>query len=149
MYSQNYLDLAVIGGPTLGLVLSSSALFALHLLYGGRYDVATPTLQVLAWAGAATLVTNVFVPLMIAINRSRSMILVTLIGLAVNLGLNLLLIPRLGPLGSAYATLATEIAVIVIMVLICLRALQWRLRLDVVIGVGLAIAITQWVQSRP
>lgn len=149
LYSQNYLDLAVIGGPTLGLVLSNSALFALHLFYGGRYDAATPTLQVLAWAGAATLVTNVFVPLMIAINRSRSMILVTLIGLAVNLSLNVLLIPILGPLGSAYATLATEIAVIVATLLICMKALQWRPQLHVVVGVSVAIAITQWVQSRP
>jgi O-antigen/teichoic acid export membrane protein/glycosyltransferase involved in cell wall biosynthesis len=149
IYAQNYLDLAVIGGPTLGLVLSASAPYALHLLYGGRYDVAAPTLQVLAWAGAATLVTNVFTPLMIAINKSRAMILVTLVGLAVNLGLNLLLIPHLGPLGSAYATLATEFAVIGVMSPICVWTLRWRMRFEVIIGVGLALVIIQWLQTRP
>jgi O-antigen/teichoic acid export membrane protein/glycosyltransferase involved in cell wall biosynthesis len=149
IYSQNYLDLAVIGGPTLGLILSASARPALHLLYGGRYDVATPTLQVLAWAGAATLVTNVFVPLMITINKSRAMVAVTLIGLAVNLGLNLLLIPRFGPLGSAYATLATEIAVIVAMSTISLSTLRWRVRIEVIVGIAIAIVAVQWVQSRP
>jgi O-antigen/teichoic acid export membrane protein/glycosyltransferase involved in cell wall biosynthesis len=148
-YAQNYLELALIGGPTLGLILSSSAQPALHLLYDGRYDAAAPTLQVLAWAGAATLVTNVFVPLMIAINKSRSLILVTMIGLAVNLGLNVLLIPRLGPLGSAFATLATELAVIGVMAPICVWTLEWRLRFEVSIGVGIAIASSEWVQSRP
>jgi O-antigen/teichoic acid export membrane protein len=148
-YAQNYLELALIVGPTLGLILSSAAGPALHLVYGGLYDAATPTLQVLAWAGAVTLVTNVFVPLMIAINKSRSLILVTMIGLSVNVGLNLLLIPRLGPLGSAYATLATEFAVIGAMAPICIWTLGWRIRFEVAIGVGIAIAITQWVQNRP
>jgi O-antigen/teichoic acid export membrane protein len=148
-YAQSYLDLAVIGGPTLGLVLSISAQPALHLLYGGRYDVAAPTLHILAWAGAATLVTNVFVPLMIAINKSRSMIAVTMVGLAVNFGLNFLLIPRLGSLGSAYATLVTELAVTAVMVPICVRTLRWRIRLDTLIGVGVAIVLIEWVASRP
>ncbi|MGO8947356.1 MAG: glycosyltransferase [Ktedonobacterales bacterium] len=149
IYAQSYLDLALIVGPTLGLALSFSARPALHLLYGGRYDAATPTLQVLAWAGAVTLVTNVFTPLMIAINKSRAMIFVTMVGLGVNLGLNLLLIPRLGPLGSAYATLVTEIAVIAVMSPICSKTLRWRVQVEVVIGVGVAIAISQWAQSRP
>ena len=72
-----------------------------------------------------------------------------MVGLIVNVVLNVLLIPRLGPLGSAFATLATELAVIGVMAPICIWTVQWHMRFEVVIGVGVAIAVAEWIQSRP
>ncbi len=81
----------------------------------------------LAWVAAATLVTNVFLPLMVVLARQRVVLLATAIGLGVNVVLNLVLIPHLGAIGAAYATLATEIAVTAPLVAVTITTIHVRL----------------------
>lgn len=144
-YSQRFLDMAIMLGCVLALLLSFAAPYLLQILYAGRYGDATEVLRVLAWAGAATLVTNVFVPIIIVLGRTRSMLAVSAIGLVVNLSINILFIPRFGALAAAYATLATEIAVIVSYGFISIHALRWRLELRVIIGALVATGMCEYL----
>ncbi|HEX6122604.1 MAG TPA: glycosyltransferase, partial [Ktedonobacterales bacterium] len=125
-FAQQYLELAVVGGMlvVLGVLLFGDPV--LQLLYGGRYAAAGPVLRVLGVASGAMFVTNVFAPLAAVLDRRRTVLFATMFGLVVNVGLNLLLIPRMGPTGSAWATLVTELAVTLPLAWVCVRALDWR-----------------------
>jgi O-antigen/teichoic acid export membrane protein len=72
------------------------------------YAPAAGTVQVLIVAAAFSYLTSLMAYLLVAIDRQRDTLLVNGLILAVNVGLNLYLIPRKGAVGAAWATLATE-----------------------------------------
>lgn len=80
------------------------------ILYGDAFAAAAEPLRWLGlatvWAGMGT-VSGIW---MIARGLERLTLQRTLLGLAVNAALNLLLIPRYGPAGAAMATLAAQMA---------------------------------------
>lgn len=125
-FAQQYLDIAVVCGLFVALVVTLVGHEVIFLLYGGRYAAAEPVLFVLSWAGAAMFVTNVFNPLAVALDHRRTLLLATLLGLVANVGLNLLLIPHLGPIGPAWATLLTEVVVTAPLAAVSLHSLRWR-----------------------
>lgn len=126
-FAQQYLDIAVVCGVFIALVLTLIGHEVILLLYGSRYVASAPVLLVLSWAGAAMFVTNVFSPLAVALDKRRTLLMSAAIGLVVNVGLNLLLIPRLGPVGCAWATLFTEFAVTAPLLIVSVRSLHWRI----------------------
>lgn len=144
-YCQRYLEIAIILGSLLGMLLSFTAPHLLDLLYGRRYDAATPVLQVLAWAGAATFLTNALSPIAIVLQRSRAMIIIAASGLVVNLAINIVLIPQFGALASAYATLVTEIVVILGFGWVGIRALSWRIHLLLPLGAVIATGVCEYL----
>jgi O-antigen/teichoic acid export membrane protein len=126
-FAQQYLELAVVAGMLVALALTLLGDPILAVLYGGRYAASGPALHVLAWAGAAMFVTNVFAPLVVALDRRRTLLFATALGLVTNVGLNVVLIPRFGPAGAAGATLVTELAVTAPLAWVSMRAVHWRL----------------------
>src|SRR5262249_43598937 len=72
-FAQQYLELAVIAGVLVALALSLWGDPILALLYGGRYAAAGPVLRILGWASAAMFVTNVFTPLVVALDHRRTL----------------------------------------------------------------------------
>jgi glycosyltransferase involved in cell wall biosynthesis/O-antigen/teichoic acid export membrane protein len=142
-YCQRYLEIAVILGSLLGMLLSFTAPYLLTLLYGARYGAATPILHVLAWAGAATFLTNMLSPIAIVLHRSRAMIVIAATGLVVNVVLNLALIPHYGALAAAYATLLTEVVVILGFGWVGVRALGWRIQLLLPLGAVVATGVCE------
>lgn len=110
-FVSQYLELALVAGLFVGAFLTAIARPILAMLYGGRYDSAFPTMVTLAWVGGLTLVTNVFSPLAVALERRRLLLYVSGAALVANIALNLALIPPLGALGAALATLVTELVV--------------------------------------
>lgn len=126
-FATQYLELAVACGLFVGVGVTLFAGPLLHFLYAGRYDASAPTLIVLGWVAAATLVTTVFAPITIALERQRALLVATAIGLAANLGLNAVLIPGWGALGAAYATLVTEFAVSLPLIGLARRSTHMRL----------------------
>jgi glycosyltransferase involved in cell wall biosynthesis/O-antigen/teichoic acid export membrane protein/O-antigen ligase len=125
-FAQQYLELAVVAGMLAALTLTLLTEPILAVLYGGRYAASGPVLRVLAWAGAAMFVTNVFVPLVVALDRRRTILFATALGLVTNVGLNVVLIPRFGPAGAAGATAVTELIVTLPLAWVSVRALRWR-----------------------
>jgi glycosyltransferase involved in cell wall biosynthesis/O-antigen/teichoic acid export membrane protein/O-antigen ligase len=144
-FSRQYLELAVAAGLLIAVTLTLLGKPLLWFLYGGHYDRSGPTLQVLAWVAAATLVTNVFLPLMVAMARQRVVLLATALGLVVNVAANLVLIPRLGAVAAAYATLITEFAVTAPLVIVAVRTLNMRLWSRPIFAAFLATATALFV----
>jgi O-antigen/teichoic acid export membrane protein len=95
-------------------------------LYGDRmatYQVAVPTLRILLGAGVCTFGGALASTTLIAARRQRSWTVVALLGLGLNVALNLWAIPRFGHRGAAWATLATEAAVLVLCLALVRRGL--------------------------
>jgi len=110
-------------GAILGFGLSRDAI---QLLYGDRYLAgplsAVGTLALLSVAFTFSIVTAVITTFLLADGRERVLLRMTLIGLLVNLACNSLLLPIYGFQASAMATVATELCIFSMGILLIVRA---------------------------
>ncbi len=91
-----------LGGALLGVELIGQ-------VFGLSYLPAGAALEVLIWSIPIALFRNVAVSALVARNRQDQVLRTTTGSTILNLILNLLLIPRFGILGAAWATVATEL----------------------------------------
>lgn len=112
--------LGLIGGLALTGLLGFAGPLT-HLLYGAPYAVGADTTRVLAGAEMFAFTTSIVMCCLVASDRHRSYPLVMVIGLLVNVGLNLVLIPAQSYLGAAFATLASNALVAAMMLWLLLR----------------------------
>jgi O-antigen/teichoic acid export membrane protein len=99
--------LAVLGLP-LAVGLAVMAASIVHFTRG--FEQSIPALQILAPSVVLLFVNNAFIYTLTAINRQLDFTRLALFTLAVNLVLNLALIPPYGYLGAAAASTTTEAA---------------------------------------
>lgn len=81
--------------------------FIISLLYGQAYYGAANVLVILAWSGVFVFLTISSGKCLMAENKTQKIFIRNLIGMIFNVILNLVLIPKFGIIGSAYATLAS------------------------------------------
>ncbi|HLF20181.1 MAG TPA: flippase [Bacteroidota bacterium] len=79
-------------------------------LYGASYSEASAILTIYVWSGVATFLGVASSQYLLAENLSKHSMYRTLIGMVLNVLLNVLLIPRYGMVGSAVATLVSYFA---------------------------------------
>lgn len=78
--------------------------FIINLLFGIKFIGATTSLQIYVWAGVAVSLGFVLGQYLLAENYTRISAVTTILGAAMNVLLNLLLIPKFGINGAAVAT---------------------------------------------
>jgi O-antigen/teichoic acid export membrane protein len=78
------------------------------LLYGDKFGPSVAALQILIWAAAIMYITIVLGTASIANNLQKLTLKVTVMSIAVNVCLNVLLIPKFSFLGASFATVVTE-----------------------------------------
>jgi O-antigen/teichoic acid export membrane protein len=105
----------VVGGA--GYVLATPLLV---LLFGADYAVATPAFRILCLGLPIVFAIWILHAMAISVDRERLLARTALVGLAVNVGLNLFVIPRYGGSGAALATVVGE--------LVSAAMLVWGLR---------------------
>jgi O-antigen/teichoic acid export membrane protein len=106
-YEKSYKMLAILGLPlAIGLGVTADAV--VHVTRG--FEQSIPALRILAPSVALLFVNNAFIYTLTAINRQLDFTRLALFTLAVNLILNLVLIPPYGYLGAAAASTITEVA---------------------------------------
>ncbi len=116
---------------TLAFVLPlalSVSLFAAEIavpLFGPGFAPTASALQILIWYALASMVANVFAQGLMVQNRQRALLGIRAGGLAGNIALNALLIPRLGVAGAALASLAAESAALAAL-LVVFRERGWE-----------------------
>jgi O-antigen/teichoic acid export membrane protein len=106
VFRQSVILLGAIALP-MGIAVSVGAPLIVRLLFGQRFAGADRALSVLVWSTASLYVAIVAGNLLISIGRERTNLLLNVIGAALNMLLNILLIPRWGFVGAAVATSAT------------------------------------------
>jgi O-antigen/teichoic acid export membrane protein len=111
-YLQSLYDAMAWLGLAVALVVTLAAPRLVELLYGAAYSEAAQVLQVQTWAGITVAMSYVHGKWLLAEGLQRLGLYYTLVGCAVNLSLNALLIPQYGAVGAAWATLAAQIGVL-------------------------------------
>jgi O-antigen/teichoic acid export membrane protein len=101
-----YLVLAGMGVATLVTLLSRYVVLA---SFGQEFSGSIPILVVLVWWAAIVWLNALLSNYLFAANREKAVSFQTGASLGLNLTLNLLLIPVLGPLGAALALVAAEV----------------------------------------
>ena len=84
---------------------------AIGLLYGQHYTVGANAARLVVASECLGFFAGLAITSLIAMNRNVFYPIAALVGLVLNLGLNLWVIPRWSYLGAAWATLATELVV--------------------------------------
>jgi PST family polysaccharide transporter len=102
---QKLYTLLVMLAITVAMTMTFLSGPAVKMLYGPAYATSAGVLSVLIWSGVPVSFGCVWSNWMLLENRTRTMFFFQLSGAIVNVILNLLLIPRFGIIGSAYATL--------------------------------------------
>jgi PST family polysaccharide transporter len=99
-------ELMVLISFAVVLPISLLASPLVRLVYGPDYALAGPILRVHVWSGVFVAFGVVFGRWLTAEGRTRFYAMMTVAGAGLNILLNLVLIPRLGGMGAAWATLA-------------------------------------------
>ena len=99
----------VVSAPVIGLV------------FGAAFANAVPSLRVLCLAVPLLFLNYGLTHFLIARHLERRNLAFAGVMVALNVGMNLLLIPRFGGRGAAWATLGTEVA----LTIFCLVTLEW------------------------
>ena len=82
--------------------------FVVDLLFGGSFAEAANIIVIHVWSSVFVFLGVASGKWVVAEGRSELALQRTLCGLGANIGLNMLLIPKYGGLGAAYATLAAQ-----------------------------------------
>src|SRR5690606_13169715 len=98
--------LVLIGPVVAGLYAFADPI--VRLVFGAEYAGAAPALQIMTWTLVPIYANAVLTHLLIAAGRQAAMMWTSSGAAVANVGLNLLMIPRMGVLGAAIATLLTE-----------------------------------------
>lgn len=109
-YEKSFKYLVLVGLPISvgGMVLASRII---PFLFGGEFANSIIALQILIWDCLLLCMYRPILYLLGSINRQGSMALIGGIGALINVGLNLLLIPRWSYIGAGITTLVTEVLV--------------------------------------
>ncbi|MCD4700392.1 MAG: oligosaccharide flippase family protein [Candidatus Aegiribacteria sp.] len=96
----------------------------LHTLYGGKYDAAWPVLMILGFITVIKPFGSIFSCMSVAIGKPSYSLYSVLTSASINVGMNLLLIPRYGGLGAALATGLSIILGALVVIILSLRQLR-------------------------
>ncbi len=106
-------------GASVGFVVFAEPLVT--LLYQQRYADATDAARLLVVGQGIHFFTLLAFTTLVAAGRNRLYPIAMLVGVIVNVALNIVLIPRYSYLGSGWATVITELAVLVVLTLGVIR----------------------------
>ena len=104
---QQFVDVVVWTALLLAVLASLGAPWLVRWTYGRQYLAAVPVLQIMAFKAVGTALTASSGQLVIIEHLQKWAAVRNLIGCAVCVGMNFLLIPRFGIVGSAWATIFT------------------------------------------
>ena len=150
-YSRQSVALLVVAGVLGAIAVVFLAPVGVLLLGGHRYSGAVRSCRLLAPVVVLSVANTMAGRVLILERRLLQLCLVTAPGLALNVALNLVLIPHLGVAGAASATVASEALGVVLVVLLANRALPGSqpaaLLLVATAGTGAAVLVDVWVRT--
>lgn len=111
-YVQRLYDGMAWLGLAVAIVVTLGAPWAVPRLYGAAYAPAAEILVVQTWAGVTVAMSFVHGKWLLAEGLQRYGLFYTVVGACVNVSLNLIFIPKLGAIGAAWSTLATQVGLL-------------------------------------
>lgn len=125
------LRLVLVGAIAVAVFASMKAQAIMDLRYSEHTDQSAPAFAVLMWCFVAVCTTYIFGTLLTAGGSLKRLNIMAAAGAVLNIGLNLVLIPRWQAEGAAWASLVTQGATALVQVVLALRVfrlgLPWQL----------------------
>ncbi len=125
-YVQSLYDSMAWIGLAVAIFTTLSASWLVPMIYGPSYAETAAVLSVQIWAGVAVSMSFVHSKWLLSEGLQKYGLVYTLAGACVNVGLNLVLIPRHGAVGAAWATLITQVGLLPIQLVLSQGAPQLR-----------------------
>jgi O-antigen/teichoic acid export membrane protein len=120
------LGLALVLGTALASAVALLAPWIIPFVFGAGFDSSVPLLRVLYLSVPGLYLAVVATFSGNALHMERHTALVLLAAVAMNLGLNAVAIPRFGPTGAAWATVASQNVLAVVLVVVVWRGAATR-----------------------
>ena len=121
-----YIALYYLGG--IGILLSTGLFLTADLifttLFDHKYDASIPIFKILVWYLAIVFIYGSISNNLVAKNKVRFLVILNVIMIALNIGLNFYLIPWYGAVGAAVATIVCEVIILVTAGLYWIRVSQ-------------------------
>jgi polysaccharide transporter, PST family len=105
---QKLLDMLALMGLSVAIVMTFASSYIVHLLYGVMYAASAEVLALHIWAGVFVCLHVAGSHWFMAENLQKYTFYRTCIGAAVNVALNLYMIPAYGPKGAAISTIVSQ-----------------------------------------
>jgi O-antigen/teichoic acid export membrane protein len=118
---QKAVDFMLIVGIAIAVFASALAPVLVQALAGSGFQGAVMPLSIIAWAVPVMYANAVFSQMVVAANRQSLAVPITLAAIALNVVLNVALIPRLGATAPALVTVITESATALGMLIVTVR----------------------------
>ncbi len=137
------------------VAVSAMAEAMIPLIFGKAFTQAAALLQITLWALACSIVSAYLYRVLLLAGKERTYLVVSLIGLLVNVVSNLLLIPRFGAVGACLALLVTQAALMILYLTHVIRTLphifstEGVIRLLASVGTVGSVALLTLEQSNP
>jgi O-antigen/teichoic acid export membrane protein len=116
---------------TIAVIVAFGCIFysneLMKLLYWEHFDRSAQVFKLLMGGFVAVSTTYIFGTLLTANGNLKQLNIISLIGLIINFSMNLILIPRLLAVGSAYASLVTQFFIAIIQVIIVQRIFKFKI----------------------
>lgn len=119
---EKYFKFMILIGIPLGVAITILSNQIIVLIFGKAFLESAPVLQILIWATVLTFGNAAFVQLFQSTNKQILLTKITLIGMIVNITLNLILIPKYSYIAASFNTLITEFIILALVMIIAYRS---------------------------
>jgi len=132
----------LLGGAILiGFICHSHAAWILDLIYNQHNASSISTFRVLMWVFVAMSISLIYSTLLTAEGNMRKLNMIALIGVTINISLNIFLIPEYGAGGAAFATLLTQAVSSIVQLFIAHRHFQFGIDLGSLFSLSLFVLL--------
>ncbi len=128
---QKAFDYTVILAVFTFLILFFTADSIINILFGSAFQRSVIVLQILGGGMAFMLLTSIVGPCYIIVDKQDRAMLLTILGVGLNVTLNLILIPRFSYTGAAAATVITEFSLLIPGTYLLMKYFQFALSMTV------------------
>ncbi len=140
--------MVLLGAPLALLITFYGQEIILFIFSNDSYMASVPVLQMLIWLLPIDLIVRILRYALIAVNREHAVTKYYGLGLAINVLINLLLMPKFSYMGAAYAALVTQSFLLLSLAVLYFRTIKIRPRLPYIrLAIGnllLFLALLQW-----
>lgn len=103
--------LMLISAIIISLPISLLSKFIIQILFGADYSQAAPILTIYTWSSIGLFLGTAINQYLMTENMTRFIFIINLIAMIINMGLNFILIPKIGMSGAAVATLVSYLII--------------------------------------
>jgi O-antigen/teichoic acid export membrane protein len=142
-FAQRAFETMAFGAVPIGLGIFAISPQTISILGGAKFMQAVEPLRFLALAGIFSYMTQFLLYMMVVKNHQKLLLLVTIVVSAVNVVLNLFLIPRYSFNGAAAVTLVSEFLMFLLLFITVSKVHDFHLQLNVILRI-LAAGLTMF-----